>query len=302
MNFDPLRESLDLARHQAGVLTRQQALGCGLPRKQLLRLVDQGQWRRLAPGIYLTHHAQADLRALGWGGVLLGGEGSQVAGRAALALAGVAGEPPVVEILLPEHVRRANQQVWQFRRTLHLPRPRGNPPRSPIEEAVLDACAAEPVAAEELVTAASRAGMSRRALRRALGRRTRFPQRIVLEDLLAESQEGLESPLEVRYLRDVERAHQLPAGIRQVDGEGQRRDVVYELGLVVELDGRLGHEGTGAFRDMAKDNAAALRGLHHLRFGWTDCAHRPCATARQVTEVLWRLGWQGSPSRCRRCS
>jgi hypothetical protein len=36
----------------------------------------------------------------------------------------------------------------------------------------------------------------------------------------------------------------------------------------VELDGRIGHEAEGRFRDMERDNATTVDRLDGLRYGW----------------------------------
>jgi hypothetical protein len=115
---------------------------------------------------------------------------------------------------------------------------------------------------------------------------------------------GVESELELRYLRDVERAHRLPEGNRQCyrGALRHRSDVGYDaFALLVELDGRLGHEGAGRFRDYRRDNDFALRQLLSLRYGWFDVVDRPCAVAFQVGSVLVSRGWRGVPERCDRC-
>ncbi|CAA9291712.1 MAG: hypothetical protein AVDCRST_MAG48-571 [uncultured Friedmanniella sp.] len=140
-------------------------------------------------------------------------------------------------------------------------------------------------------------------LRGVLDRRRRARHRQLLEELLADVAVGAESPLEVCYLRDVERAHDLPRGDRQNrSGLPFRRDVVHvEAGLVVELDGRLGHEGDGRFRDMRRDNRTTLAGGLTLRYGTTDVAGRPCAVAYQVASALRLRGWSGWLTPCPRC-
>ena len=73
-----------------------------------------------------------------------------------------------------------------------------------------------------------------------------------------------------------------------------------EYDLVVD-DGRLGHEGLGRFRDMWRDNQAALDALLTLRYGSTDICGRPCAVAVQVGAALAARGWDGVLTRCTRC-
>jgi very-short-patch-repair endonuclease len=109
----------------------------------------------------------------------------------------------------------------------------------------------------------------------------------------------------VVYLRDVERAHGLSAVVRrQQPSRSHRavRDVWYtDFGVVVELDGRLGHTELGRFRDMNRDNLASLDGLLTLRYGAGDLHGRPCSIAGQVARALQRRGWSGLPTRCPRC-
>jgi very-short-patch-repair endonuclease len=114
----------------------------------------------------------------------------------------------------------------------------------------------------------------------------------------------VEGPLEHAYLRDVERAHGLPAASRQVSvSRGTRSDAVYEeFGVVVELDGRVGHSGAEAvFRDLRRDNAHAELNMTTLRYGSADVRGRPCDVAAQVAAVLRRRGWTGTYAGCPRC-
>ncbi len=78
--------------------------------------------------------------------------------------------------------------------------------------------------------------------------------------------------------------------------------MLYEkYGLLVELDGRLGHEGMGRFRDMRRDNASTSDGLATLRYGKADVFGLPCEVAMEVAHNLVLRGWNGPPDRCDRC-
>ena len=140
-------------------------------------------------------------------------------------------------------------------------------------------------------------------LRRRVDGRPRVRYRRLLLHLLADVATGAESPLEVGYLNDVERAHGLPRGARQLSsGTPYVTDVDYRpYALLVELDGRLGHEGNGRFRDMDRDNVAGLDGLFTMRYGAQDLYGRPCAIAAQVARALTQRGWTDLPTRCSRC-
>jgi len=71
--------------------------------------------------------------------------------------------------------------------------------------------------------------------------------------------------------------------------------------LVVELDGRVGHEGMGRFRDMRRDNGSTVAGDATLRYGWADVVGRRCQVAGQVGSVLTARGWTGRLRRCPQC-
>ena len=91
-------------------------------------------------------------------------------------------------------------------------------------------------------------------------------------------------------------------GRRQAKRGSTEIDVFYdEFGLLVELDGRLGHEGMGRFRDMRRDNPATTEGLATLRYGHADVFGLPCEVALEVATNLIRRGWTGFPTRCDHC-
>ena len=141
-------------------------------------------------------------------------------------------------------------------------------------------------------------------LQAAMRQRRNLRWRADLHELIAAAASGDHSVLEYRYERDVERAHGLPEPVRQApfagpDGRTGRWDRVYRAyGVVVELDGRLGHGPEDQWRDKARDNAAAVDGHQSLRYGWEHVRWHPCATALQVARVLRVHGWDGWPRPC----
>ena len=304
---DPGPELLGLADAQAGVVTAGQAELLGLGRHSRGRLLRSGTWQRLDGPVLLTRAEPPSWPALAWAGVLLGGAGARLGGEAAAFLHGFApAEPEAVTVLTRCPVR--SRPPWRFRRDQpghRSPRSPGEPPRTTVEDTVLDLCEGVDVAAA--VDWVTRAVQSRRTstrrLQACLEQRSRHSRRALLTELLGDVGRGAESPLELRYLRDVERPHGLPAPDRQqVSRHRHRRDGVYDrYRLVIELDGRLGHEGVGRFRDMLRDNHATLDGEATLRYGHADVAGTPCLVARQVASVLSARGWPGPFLRCPRC-
>ena len=118
---------------------------------------------------------------------------------------------------------------------------------------------------------------------------------------------GAHSALELRFLREVERAHRLPRGARQARvrraGSTTFRDVYYpQFKVVVELDGKAHHDSFEArLRDSRRDRLAAADGELTLRYGWWDVAATACLVARELGGALTSRGWTGAVGRCRKC-
>ena len=134
-------------------------------------------------------------------------------------------------------------------------------------------------------------------------RRTRLRWRVLIGDILVDVKDGVQSPLERRWRRDVERAHGLPVGQRnQADDAGASRcyrDVRYlKYKTVVELDGNAAHPTETRELDRARDNDVAESAQVTLRYGWRAVAGTPCACAAQVGRVLTSRGWRGAVRRC----
>jgi very-short-patch-repair endonuclease len=314
MSFsDTSRDRLrSLALHQANVLSREQVLAVGMSDRMVAHLVRRQQWHRLTPGIYLTVDTEPSFLFRAWAGVLIGGDGARLGYLAAARLHRLAdADPRLVKVLVQHGRSLAARPGWEFVRErpgVRQGSTRQDPPRTNVEDTVLDLCAeARPEDVVGWVTlAVERQRTTSRRLARALTARRRHPQRELLDGLLADVAVGVRSPLEMTYLRDVERAHGLGAVVsRQLPSRLHKavRDVCYiEFGVVVELDGRLGHTELGRFRDMNRDNLASLDGLLTLRYGSGDLHGRPCSVAAQVARALQQRGWTGLPTRCPRCA
>jgi hypothetical protein len=316
--IDPSPSLLALAGLQGGVVTLEQAGEHGLGRHSIARLVSAGAWQRLDTGVFCVR--EPDWLGLAWAGVLIGGETARIGGLAAAHLHGLSDEPPdSILVHVDSAVRRRDRPPWFFRRELpgkQSGKPRGAPPRITVEDLILDLVdnrSDDPYrrsAAHWASAAVQRRLTTRRRLSIALAGRRMIHDRRGIEEILADVGDGAESPLELRYLSDVERAHGLPKGHRQSVRRPGRfestvrvfRDVFYDaFGLVVELDGRLGHRGDGRLRDLRRDNTTTLRGERTLRYGWLDVSEEPCLTAFQVAAGLALGGWNGTPRRCQRC-
>ena len=290
-----------LASRQGGVFSTAQAEGLGVTTEASRRMRRGGHWHRVAPAVWSTT-SPPSWAGLAWAGILQCRQGV-LGGAAAGHLYGLCEPPAVIDVWAGEQLRRSGPQ-WRFR---HGNR-RGifEPARVRIEDAALEMCEDE----SEAGIVALLAGAV--GTRRTTTERLRFVardmpnlrnRRLVLE-ILADVADGVESPLERRYLIDVERAHGLPAGERQVTlSRGTRSDVGYlTFRVLVELDGRVWHEGVAASADMLRDNQHRLTSWTTLRFGWHAVVNSPCMVASQVSVALRRGGWTGVADRCPRCS
>lgn len=304
------RDLRDLALHQAGVVTREQALGLGFTDDGLARELRDGTWQRLATGVYLTSTGLPSWDAQAWAGVLIGGDNARLGGRAAAFLHGLINLPPQsIEVLVPVASRPRIAGPWMFRRErpgARLASTVGQPPRITVDDAVLDLisdpdCSTRAAVNWLTVAVQARRTTPERILRAAEHRRF-LGRRALVHSILDDVREGVRSPIEWDYLRTVERAHQLPTGRRQLGRRNTEVDVLYvEYGLIVELDGRLGHTGMGRFRDMRRDNASTTDGLATLRYGKADVFGSPCEVADEVATNLMRRGWEGPQARCPLC-
>jgi len=302
---------LRLACLQGGVVTREQVFAHGVSRAVLDRLVDSGSWQRISRGLFSTVNAPPTWEALAWGGTLLGGPRSRLGPESSAYLYGLQKQAPLpIDILVPAARPVRVEGPWRFVRenpSIRSGRSRDDPPRLTAECTVLDLAASRPVdQVVGLVTDAVRLRLTTTdRLRAALDDRARHRHRQLLAGLLSDVAEGVDSRLELLYLRSVERPHGLPRGRRQGSRAGlpYRRDVEYpEFGLLVELDGKAGHEGSGRFRDMDRDNRHALLSELTLRYGYYDVSSRPCLVAAQVYRALAGRGYAEAFIRCARCS
>jgi len=289
------------------VITRAQALRCGVTPDDLRSLLDHGTWHRLDQGIYCTG-AEPTWRQWIRAGVLWAGVPCAIGGEAAAFRYGLTGtEPPVIDLWVPvASSHREARMRWRLRCDGHgrLARASGRPAYTDVADTVLDVAGFSDT--DRTLSVATRALATRRTseslLRAAIERRSRVRHRRLLTYLTSQRR-GYESPLEYHNDIDVLAAHDLPRGRRQVrTGQWMRVDcLIEEYQLVLELDGRAGHEGEGRFRDMRRDNANTLLGFRTIRLGWSDVLRRPCQTAEVVAQVLRQQGWPGEIKRCPRC-
>lgn len=293
--------ALRLAARQGETISRRQLAEFGIGDRVLQRLLRDTQVVRVSRGVYATGPGGWEQQA--WAGVLIGGPGAVLGLEAAAHLAGVVRQPPGTVAVFTPQAHRPRDERWRWIRAARAGT--GWPPRTPLAQTVFDLAGVSPPdgLVGLLAEALYRRPVVRVELRELLAIQARTAQRELLEDLLADVIEGVESTLELRYVRTVERPHRLPVAVRQASPTGRyRTDGWYrDYDVLVELDGRAHHSGTAALADIERDNLHSLHGLTTLRFGWEQVVGNPCRVAHQVATVLHSQGWSGSLTPCGRC-
>lgn len=291
----------------AGVLTTAQLVELGADRAWISRQVRSGRWQQLHRGVVVTYSGPVTWRARAWAALLYAGPGAALSHESAALRHTLTSRPPQrVDVRIPEGRRVAPSPGLVIHRSTAPIRAGGQPRTVWRADTVVDLVAAARSVDDVVgwVCAGARAGARPAEILDAARQRGIFRNASLLREVIAEVREGIESPLERRYHRNVERRHGLPRARLQVRavvrGLWIRADAVYdEYGVRTELDGNLGHPGGRTDADTWRDNAVVLAtGELTLRYRWRHVAVDPCGTAAQVAMALRRGGWTGTPRRC----
>jgi hypothetical protein len=300
-----------LARRQAWIITRAQALGAGMSRHAIHARLDSGRWQRLHAGVYAVHSGPLGRESLLWAAVLGARPGAVLCHQTAAELYGLV-EPrkrSLIHVMVPRGhgVAPMSGVVFHYSRRVHAARhPALEPPRTRLEETVLDLAEAE-TTATGAISWILNACASRRTtpglLLKAMNARPWMHRRKILLAALGDARIGVHSILERGYLYHVERAHGLPKGARQRRTRAGRssryEDVRYEeYGVIVELDGRQAHPEGERWRDTRRDNVSAANGMITLRYTYADVMEHPCQIADEVARALASRGYTGGAHRC----
>ena len=309
MNYDIPARLGELARWQAGAISRQQLLAGGLTPQMITTRLERERWQMLYRGVYAVFNGPPPRESLLWAAVLRAGHGAVLSHHTAAELHGLIDSPAEAIFVTVPSTRRVKTPGLLIRisgRVGEATQPGREPPRTSVEETVLDLVELALTfddACGWITRACGRRLTTEKKLRAALAVRKKMRWRAELDDVLAAAGDGIHSVLEYRYLRDVERAHGLPRSRHQVrvviDGRNAYRDAYYEeYRLAVELDGRLAHPDEERWRDSQRDNKAGVQGIQTTRYGWRDVYGHACQTALLQARILRRRGWPGTPRPC----
>ncbi len=312
---DSWAEVRRLAKGQHGMVSRRQALACGLTDESVRHRLRTERWTRVYGGVYQTlpgdctweAKAAAALLAVWSGGYPVD---AVLAGPSAARLHALTPrEPANLHVAVPagRHLTAPPGVLLARRSSFHLLVDPGSTfPWVTSPAATVIDCAASGSAEAALGWLADGV-RSRRVstsqLRAELLRRRRVRHGTLLREVLDDVTSGAESAAELAYVRRVERAHGLPQAIRQLprNGGAQRHDNAYrEFAYLVEVDGRLHGAWSARVRDGARDRQASAQGWLTDRVFWSDVGPGACITAAEIAGVLRARGWQGRPRPCQR--
>ena len=298
-----------LLAEQCGVISRRQVLASGADDQLIARKVRRREWVRVHPGVYVDHTGPLTWHQRAWA-ALLYATPAALGGRSALRAHRVRGHDTDDIHVVVSHHRKVRappgvriERVRDFDRAVQA---NLSPPRVRVEYALIRV-ASEARSDDIAVGVLADGCQSRRTtparLVEELRIEVRLPRRRLLLAVADDVATGALSVLERRYLVDVERAHGLPTAKRQradrVGTAAIQRDVEYaDQAVVLELDGRLGHEwDTDRWRDLDRDLDTATSGRLTLRAGWGQVL-QPCRLAHLMALVLNARGWTGTAKAC----
>jgi hypothetical protein len=203
-----------VAEAQCGVLSSSQIVQAGLTRGILDSRLRRGRWRRLHPGVYATFSGEPSRAATLWAAILYAGPGAMLSHQTAAELWKLIDAPSsVVHVTVPSNRRvrrRPGIAIHITGRSSAAVHPARNPPRTRLEETVIDLWAAARSiddAVGWITCALGRRLTTQGKLREAAQARSRVPRRRQLTELLSPDAAGIHSVLEYRYVRHVERPH-----------------------------------------------------------------------------------------------
>jgi hypothetical protein len=216
MDYDISGAPAELARWQAGVISRPQLLTAGLTSQMIATRLERGRWQQLHWGVYAAFTGPPPRQAWLWAAVLRAGPGAVLSHLTAAELHGLLDTPAEAIFVTVPSTRRISAPGLVVRtsgRIVEATQPGRQPPRTSVEETVLDlaeiawtfddACGWLTQACGRRTTTAAKLGQAQHL-------RKKMRWRHELGDVLEAAADGIHSALDYRYLRDVERAHGLP--------------------------------------------------------------------------------------------
>ncbi len=284
---------------QEHVISRQQALGCGLTTDALVhRIRPGGPWQRLLPGIYLAQTGVPTVPQQEMAALLHAGPDSVLTGQAALHALGFAAAAQRFDVLVPAARRPASVAFVAIRRTTRMPRRvirEGRrwyalPPRALADAARFITDLGDVRAL--IAGAVQRGDCPLQALVRELaeGQRQNSAR---LRRVLGEVAAGVRSAAEGDFKDLIERARlPVPMFNARLSGAGGRFIAIVDAwwpgaGVAAEVDSREWHLKPADWeRTMDRHARMSSHGILVLHFTPRQIRHSPSAVAATITSTL----------------
>jgi Transcriptional regulator, AbiEi antitoxin len=276
-----------IAAGQAGVVTRAQAFDCGLSKAHVDGHLAHGRWQRVYRGVYATFSGPVPRRSILWASVLRAGPDALLSHETAAEVSGLSERPSrSVHVTVPvdrSPGRIAGVVIHRSTRAVSNRHPTRMPPQTRIEDTVVDLTQTA-AHIEDAVSWLARAVGGRLTTAPRLAARLRSRPKLRWRSLLCAAlgdvEAGCHSLIELAYLRDVERAHGLPASQRQA----RRQSTTTQAGRQAssaQVGGQAGTAQVGGQAGTAQVGGQASttsQGAPHGRVGYDDVRYRRYAT------------------------
>lgn len=293
------RRCREVLAKQLGLITRPQALACGLSTSQIDTRLGRGEWIALYPGVYAIGTSASTWRRSVLAAILCGGPEAVASGRCAAAILGFPGfRPGRVEITTPKQLKKApftvHRGVVPGEQTVRI----GPLRLTDATRTLLDIAAISP---EDVVEAglddALRRSLTslprlRWLLRTAGGKGKKGSGTLArLVEERADGQPIPESVLETRLWKPLTRLG-VPHPIRQHEvqsiGERYRIDFAFPHAMVaVEAQSYRWHSSPQALqKDADKHNALVGLGWNVVYLTWKDVSEKRKETMAFLRDLL----------------
>lgn len=285
-----------LARSQAGVVTRQQALGCGLTSRQIEGRVARSALLPLLAGVYLSAGSPVSWLTWAWAGVLAGGPGCSLVGASAAAVREWGDQVWPITIAIPatRRVRWRTDKLKAHRLAVsddEIIRVSGLPITTRLRTAV-DIAHLLPIGdAQQLIDRLLVLGLidlSALTDAVALSSRTGSRQARRLARSAADRAAAESERLAHRILRAAGLVGFTPNYSVLVAGRTVTIDIAFVRARVaIEINGWAFHSAPDRRRgDDAKSAELQLAGWVVLSFGWHDLMQRPEYVVSKIRQAL----------------
>jgi len=279
----------DYLRSHDGVITRSQALSCGLSDDAIERRVRSGRWLRCAPGVYFADDRPFDDAARVRAAVWSNGAQAVASGLAAAWWHGITKfAPETIEVTVPKvsnHRKRPGIRLRRRNLSLKDVVERNGLSVTALPLTVLEAAVHR--GGMKIMDAALQRHVELAALWNAQLRNKGRHGSPAARRLLRAAEDGARSEAE-RLLTKLLRDNNIIGWKANHPVAGYRADVVFPAArLVIEIDGFAFHSGAEDFQhDRERQNRIALAGYQVLRFTWLDLTEFP---ERVLAEIRYAL-------------